>query len=157
MIFYLNSVPGGGGPDSNFKPLFDNGTWSLDDFTINPSPTAPYDYEINADGYIVSLSANDYDRKSGFVIVPNDTTKKYGFVFVLNPNSTNGRAQYGRCQRNADAYLCQLTGQGRISYHDIQSQSGVGLYAESTNANEGEFIAFGKDILIMGIYYYPLG
>lgn len=151
MIYYLNSV---GGSNSNFKPLFENGEWSLDDFTINPSVQAPFGYVIDG-GYIVSLSTYDSKRDSGFVILPKDSLRKYGFVFVLADNGT-GAAQYGRCQRDADAYICQQTGTGRISYQNVNSFSGTNLFAETSDVVEGEFIAFGKGILIMGIYYYPL-
>ena len=155
MIFYLNSLPGGGGSDSNLKPLFENGSWNLDKFTINPSTAAPFGYEINQDGYIVSLSTNNSERDSGFVIVPNDAAKKYGYVFILANDSNIGRAQFGRCQRNADAYTCQQTGEGRISYNDIFGYSNIRIYGETAkNANEAEFIAFGKGMSIMGIYYF---
>lgn len=150
MIYYLNSV---GGSDSNFKPLFDNGKWFLDDFTINPSTQAPYGYEVNDYGYIVGLGENKSSRDSGFVMLPNETMYKYGIIITLV--SDNGRAQYGRCQRNADAYICQQSGTGRISYHDISNTSDFNMYSEITGMSEGEFIAFGAGVSIKSIYYYP--
>lgn len=156
MIYYLNSLPSG--DESIFKPIFNRGVWTLNDYSVVASSTAPAAYIINEDGFIVSESTTS-GRNSGFTIVPNDVDIEHNIAIIMKSMSSNVSGQYqcGQCTLTADAYKCARTGEGRLSYVEGSlSNLQRKFIGQNVLNNRAFFIAFGQSLGIMSIYSFKL-
>lgn len=155
MIIYLNSSPNGSLPPPPPTPeniIFENGVWTLDTYDLVPSVAAPSGFTIS-DNMIISESTSS-GRSSGFILLPKDTTtvSKIKILLKGTSNSSSGPYQFGRCDVDADAYVCAASGTGRQTFQE--GSLGYEMFregSETINPNSAFFVAFGKDLGIIKI------
>lgn len=155
-VVYLNSKSGGG---VNFPPLvFFAGDLNENDFTFEISQSRP---ACVIDGDYIKCTESTLTERNGFKLIPKDSTKKYGVVidfYTTEDNTWYSRYQLGRCNLNADPYLCVSHGTGRISYNE-GSFAGVGdhlISYVSVKSNEAFFCTFTPKMFIKSITIYEV-
>lgn len=155
MIIYLNSISNGGSPTPPIHKniIFENGVWTLDTYDLVPSVAAPSGFAIS-DNMIISESTSS-GRNSGFILLPKDTLASSTVFITLKgtSNSSSGQYQFGRCYRDADAFVCAASGTGRQAYQEGSiSYEVIKESYEKINPDSAFFIAFGKDLGIIKIF-----
>lgn len=156
-VYYLNTPQKGGGV--NFPPLvFFAGDLNENDFTFEISQSRP---ACVIDGDYIKCTESTLTERNGFKLIPKDSTKKYGVVIDFTATVDNvwqSRYQVGRCNLNADPYLCVAWGTGRIAYSE-NSFTGIGdhlLLYVSIKANEAFFCTFTPKMFIKSMTIYEV-
>lgn len=150
MGWYRCTGGSSGGTEDGFViELFSNGEWKNSDIINHTLSATGAEWLAIEDGCLIY---KDSPTGVSFNIV--DTTKKFYLFIEFTATISSVYCQSGRCVIGADARLCQNTGSGRYSYHDMYNISNTKTYMLNNflnQFNQGLFFS-GNNISISKIY-----